>query len=526
MSKKERTYALAKVELFEPTEEVAARAQAAVATLDKKAFAATQQEMISHILENPQDDLQYYKAVYATCGFNLNDDVFVNEEFWNARKSPVLKPANWQHKDKDILGVIYAVEAQYLDGTPIDMENEKIPEDDFELIVHGVVYKYTFPDYAEEIEKRSEAGELFVSMETWFADYAYALLDEANAEMQVVERTERTVALDKYLRCKGGEGQYNGKRVGRVLKGLTFGGMGFVDQPANPRSGGLVHASEDIEIPQTNNLEKNMHDKNEVREAVAAELDERAKAAEYESLKAKVDSLKEDNATASENAQRAAEKAQRAEEALAVSEAVLAKIGEELDEAIAGLGDNPPAEIARIDEAEDKFAAKIAFLGETAKASTDEALKAEIEELKAKVEAFEAAEAEAAKAARTEARTAEVQELLGEDADEEASDKLLAGLIDLEDEEYEARIEALRIVAGKGRPTLEKDGGRGSVEEEGKSGESKVRSPREDRKINVSASLENAEVEETVEPTGGDEPNNSPFHGLASKVGLENENKE
>ena len=513
----QRTFAHAKVTLYKPTEERTQRAQAAVAELPEQGLGMAQKDMISHILENQQDDLQYFKAVYATCGFNLNDDVFVNEEFWNARKSPVLKPANWQHKDKDILGVIYAVEAQYLDGTPIDMESEKVPEDDFELVVHGVVYKYTFPDYADEIQKRSEAGDLYVSMETWFSDYAYALLNDEDV-MAVVERTDATKTLDKSLRCLGGTGQYNGKRIGRVLKGLTFGGMGFVDQPANPRSEGLTFASEDLETPQPNKMEKPiMHDKEVVQEAVKAELNERAQAERLESLESTVASLEAEKATASENAERAASKAKDAELALAL-------IGEALDTAIAGLGDNPPAEIARIDESEDKFAAKIAFLGETAKASSDEAVNAELEELRKFKADVEAAQAEAAKAELAEARKADVQEILGEEADEESVTKILAGLVDLDEEAYAATIETYRVLAGKSKPTIEKDGGQGSVESEGAAGESIVKSaPREDRKINVAASLEDAEVEAAVEPTGGEEEVSSPFEGLDTLV---NKNKE
>jgi len=523
---KQRTYAhAARVEFFKPDDERVLRAQAAVATLEApsdKTAAATQQDMISHILENQQDDLQYFKAVYATCGFNLNDDVFVNEEFWNARKSPVLKPANWQHKDTDILGVIYAVEAQYLDGTPIDMESENVPEDDFELVVHGVVYKYTFPEYAEEIEKRSTAGELYVSMETWFSSFAYALLEED--QMQVVERTEDTLGLDKSLRCLGGTGQFDGKRIGRVLKGLTFGGMGFVDQPANPRSEGLTVASEDTKESQliTNKMEKNMHDENKVQDAVKAELDQRAEANRVSTLEATIETLESDKAVAAENAERAAKKAAEDELALTI-------IGEQLDSAIAGIGDNPPAEIAKIDNAAEgeEFAAKIAFLGETAKASTDEAVLAELEELRKFKSEVDAEKAEAAKAELAEARKADVQEILGEEADEESVAQVLAGLIDLDDEAYAARVETLKIVAGKSRPGLSKDGGQGSVEEEGASGEGRVASaPREDRRINVAASLEDAAVEEAVEPTGGEEVLTSPFSGLATEVRLNKENKE
>lgn len=524
---KQRAYAVAKAELVEPTEECIRFAKAAVAQIPDSRLAtnaAEQKEVISHILENPQDDLQYFKAVYATCGFNLNDDVFIREEFWKARKSPVLKPANWQHKDTDILGVVYAVEAQTLDGAPLDIESEKVPEQDFELIVHGVVYKYTFAERAKEIENRSKANELYVSMETWFSNFAYALLNEDDETIDVVDRTEGTEALDRELRCFGGPGRYNGKRIGRVLKGLTFGGMGFVDQPANPRSDGLVFANTNTnrveEIPHTNQqMEIDMHDETKVREAVAAELNERAKADKLVQLESKVETLEAEKAEAAENAERAAQKAKEDELALAL-------IGEKLDEAIAGLGDNAPAEIAKIDNAGvgGEFAAKIAFLAATAAKTNDEAVQAELDELRQFKADTEAAQAEAEKAARAEARKAEVQELLGEDADEESVDKILAGLAELDEEAYASRIEELKIVAGS-RPGLMKDGGQGSAEEEGKSGESHAKSgPR--HKISVAESLENAEVEETIEPTGGDEVNDSPFQGLAGAIGLGKENKE
>lgn len=512
----QRTYAVARAELLPVTDDVLKSAKAA--------FAATvDTEDTSFSSLEKQEDLLYFKAVYATCGFNLNDDVFINEEFWSARNTPILKPSNWQHKDSDILGVIYAVEAQYLDGTSIDIENDKIPEDDFELIVHGVVYKYTFPDFAQEIEKRSEAGELYVSMETWFNDFSYALLDEDNSTIDVVDRNSKTVALDKYLRCNGGSGQYDKQRIGRVLKGLTFGGMGFVDQPANPRSSGLVYASKKNKVVIQ---EIEMHETNDVGKVVAAELDARERAKRLQSLEKDNERLASEKAEAAQNAERAAEQKQAAEDAKAISEAVLAKVEKLLDSAIAGVGDNAPAEIAKIDNAdsaEEKFAAKISWLAETAKASSEdtdlEAVKAERDELKAKVEKFEAEKAEAEKAARTEARKSDVVELLGEDTNEEDVDKIVAGLVDLDDEAYTERLDTLKLVAAKSRPELDEKGGSGSADEEGKSGESKAKSgPREDHKVNVAASLDKAIVEEAVEPNGQDTEDDTNF-GFAGILG-------
>lgn len=522
MSNKFKTFAVAKCELLEPTKERVGRAQAAVAEMQKEETVAantSQKDLLKFALENKQEDLQYFKAVYATCGFNLNDDVFVNEEFWDARKSPVLKPTNWQHKDKDIIGVIYAVEAQYLDGTPIDIEKDVVPKDDFELIVYGVVYKYTFAEFADEIEKRSKAGELFVSMETWFSDFTYALLDKDSQKMKIVARNDKTIGLDKYLKCFGGVGQYNGQRIGRVLKGMTFGGMGIVDRPANPGSRGLVQAS------GNENMETlKMVESAEVRTAVKAELEERAKAEKAVALEAEVATLKKDNATAAENLQRAAERAERAEEAKKLADAILAKLGKSLEDAVAGVGTTPPPEIAKIDSAktaDEKFAAMIAFLGQTGKAlsGSEAGLKKEVETLKTKVAEFEAAKAAADKTARTNTRKAELKTILGDGSDETV-EKLIKNFADLDDVAYAARLEEVKLVASKSAPTVDHTGGAGKPDAEGKSGESKAGSgPREDRKINVAAALENAAVEQAIEPKSGDNKGSeNPFKGLAELI--------
>ena len=517
MSKKYRAYAEVPFQIIEPTAERVARAQAAVAN---SSAAVQQKDLLSYALENKQEDLLYFKAVYATCGFNLNDDVFVNDEFWKARFSPVLKPTNWQHKDKDILGVIYAVEAQYLDGTPIDVEIENFPTDDFELVVYGVIYKYTFAERAAEIEERSKNGELYVSMETWFDDFAFALLDEKESSIQIVERNATTASLDKYLRCAGGAGQYNGKRIGRVLKGMTFGGMGIVDQPANPRSGGTVHASEDGIDNNQIDLEINLMPE-EIKEAVKAELAERAKAERLVSLEAEVATLTEQNKTVAENLERAAENAKREADAKDISNAILARLGAELDTAIAGV------EIAEVEEAEseeDKLIAKLAWIVKASDVSAElEALKTELEELRTFKAEVDAAKAEAEKAERTEARTAEIKELLGDDVEDETLEAVVAKVLDLDDEAYAEKVEEWKIIAAKSRPVVDLSGGQGGVDEEGATGESKAKSgPREDHKVSASLETADVEVEEHIEPT--EEISEAPELGLAKILKLTKEN--
>src|SRR6185436_11319449 len=193
----------------------------------------------------PQMDLLYLESCFVSAGskagVNDNDDIFTREEAWNARHTPVLKPFNWQHEDKNIVGVIYTVQARDLNGNILDINSNKVPEIDFDLWTEAVIFRLIHPDRAREVEARAKANDLFVSMEAWFDDYGYGLCN-SNGVAKVVARNEQTAYLDKHLRACGGGGKFidpdsgNEMRIGRVLRSITFGGCGLVDHPANKRS--------------------------------------------------------------------------------------------------------------------------------------------------------------------------------------------------------------------------------------------------------------------------------------------------
>lgn len=239
MSQRDKTYIVAKAwEVFEPTEEK----RLAVASLvnTNKAVAT------EGIKLTPQMDLLYLRSclvsVGTTAGINDNDDIFTREAAWAARHTPVLKPMNWQHTDKDILGVIYSVEARDLDGNVLDFASESAPECDYEFWTEAVLYRMIHKDRVSEVETRANANDLFVSMEAWFDDYEYGLCNEKGHLARVVARNESTSFLDKFLKANSGAGSYrdpaSGRdfRIGRVLASITFGGCGLVDRPANKRS--------------------------------------------------------------------------------------------------------------------------------------------------------------------------------------------------------------------------------------------------------------------------------------------------
>tara|TARA_R110000824_G_scaffold209287_1_gene395079 strand:- start:47 stop:1057 length:1011 start_codon:yes stop_codon:yes gene_type:complete len=80
-----------------------------------------------------------------------------------------------------------------------------------------------------------EEGKWFVSMECLFNGFDYAVVtpDGSNS---VIARDENSAFLTKHLRAYGGEGQYEGYKVGRLLKNISFSGKGLVNNPANPNS--------------------------------------------------------------------------------------------------------------------------------------------------------------------------------------------------------------------------------------------------------------------------------------------------
>jgi uncharacterized coiled-coil protein SlyX len=119
-----------------------------------------------------------------------------------------------------------------------------------------------------------EEGKWFVSMECLFAGFDYALLDvEGNAKL--LERNEGSAFLTKHLRAYGGDGEYEGYKIGRSLREISFSGKGLVAKPANPRSV-ILDASKAFCVSSNSNNsvlllqgEKNMSDTNLLEKQLA-----------------------------------------------------------------------------------------------------------------------------------------------------------------------------------------------------------------------------------------------------------------
>jgi len=193
-------------------------------------------QTVEELLGQKQPDLALVVSILVSTGWNRNDDIFTPDEVWAARLSPLHKPMNDNHDATKILGHIVQTRALDKEGNEID--GNDTPPAEFDLEVAGVLYKQfdELRDRVEQIIAKSNAGEMFVSMEAWFPDFGYGLTNEATGVTKLIDRTEATAFLTKHLRIFGGCGEYQGFKVGRVLKDMIFGAQAFVNKPANPES--------------------------------------------------------------------------------------------------------------------------------------------------------------------------------------------------------------------------------------------------------------------------------------------------
>tara|TARA_R110000824_G_scaffold211640_5_gene397561 strand:+ start:1554 stop:3020 length:1467 start_codon:yes stop_codon:yes gene_type:complete len=189
-----------------------------------------------------QLDLHYVNTVLVSTGWNRNDDVFDVQETWLARKTPEDKPFNYEHNPSDVIGHITSNHVIDDYGSVVDdsVPIESLPNK-FHIVTSGVLYRQLSsrdPELAERMEEIIQGiknGEWFVSMEALFSDFDYALIKPDGFE-KVIGRSEESAFLTKHLRSYGGTGEYQGYKVGRVIKNITFSGKGLVRKPANPDS--------------------------------------------------------------------------------------------------------------------------------------------------------------------------------------------------------------------------------------------------------------------------------------------------
>lgn len=202
-------------------------------------FSTNISELVAKAAAEDEDVFKVYSILVST-SWNKNDDVFSPAEVWTSRSTPLYKPTNLEHNEKEIVGSIignWPVDKNF------DLINENISIDQlpdvYHILVASVIYRqWQDPEYQKRTEKliqEIQAGQKSVSMECIFRGFDYAV-ESPQGEYHVIARGENTAFLTQHLRAYGGNGVYQDHKVGRLLRNITFSGKGFVANPANPDS--------------------------------------------------------------------------------------------------------------------------------------------------------------------------------------------------------------------------------------------------------------------------------------------------
>jgi len=362
-------------------------------------------EVAAKVLAENKDqrDLFYLEAVLVSTGWNKNDDVFMSEETWAARNTPEDKQFNFMHDENDIIGHITGSYVVDKDGNRI-ISDEMPPE--FDIITEAVLYNsWTGEENRNRMDQiiaEIEEGKWFVSMECLFAGFDYALIGE-DGNSKLLARDEDSSFLTKHLRAYGGTGEYEGYKIGRSLRDISFSGKGLVSRPANPRSV-ILDSSRAFSLTQPQTLicsplhgDNNMSDTDILEKQLAEVQSELA-------------SAKEDN------------------------DSMKKKIEEKKDKEYAETIDALREEVAAANQEVDKLTSSVKELVEQIEAK-DKEMKDKMEELN-----------KMKKEKKAEARIAALLDL-GFEAEE--VEESMASYEDLDDETFETILAAMKKVANK-----------------------------------------------------------------------------
>jgi len=284
--------------------------------------------------ENKQHDLYYLESVLVSTNWNRNDDVFLADVTWAARNTPEDKPFNFMHDENDIIGHIIGSYVTDTEGNKISDDQEETPAN-FDIITRAVLYNSWMNEENKErmdnIIAEIDEDKWFVSMECLFAGFDYAVIDKTGSQ-QLVTRSDDSSFLTKHLRAYGGTGEYEGYKVGRALRDISFSGKGLVSNPANPRS--IILNSKSIAfsvdgfstMKETNMSESQVQEEQVVKEPVVAE-----------ELNEEVVETVEADAVTDDSTTEATEVAEVAEEVIETAAEETVVTNSETDEAIASL---------------------------------------------------------------------------------------------------------------------------------------------------------------------------------------------
>ena len=223
-------------------EENKVRVYAPIDVQEEVETAAWEKAAVLAFPEEKQGDLQYIRSLLVSAGTNKNGAHFLPSEMMLAHNTIVHKAIDIEHEEDKIIGHMYEAAFMFKDGTQFDptklmAEYTEASQDldalDIDIGVAGVIHKMRFPELADEIF----AGEWKVSMECYFKDF------DIKVGEQIITRDEAMSLgynpddlIGGFVKVMAGQKALGKHFVSRVLRNLTFSGMGIVKNPANPHS--------------------------------------------------------------------------------------------------------------------------------------------------------------------------------------------------------------------------------------------------------------------------------------------------
>ena len=375
------------------------------------------------------DDIYHSYSILVTTSWNKNDDVFPNSEVWAARNTPKYKPANLEHDEKRIVGGI-------IGSWPVDKEFNLIDTassvddlpDSYHILVSSVIYRQwqdqEYKARAEELIRKIEEGNMYVSMECIFRGFDYAI-QTPNMQNHIIARNEETAFLSRHLRAYGGTGEYEGHKVGRLLKNITFSGKGFVERPANPDS--IIFDKDQVFDFAGASVSKNLFSSDN---GVSVRIEQ--------DILSNTDSESEEENSMSDFLN---DQVKELKEALATSQDVVKELTEKVSKANV---EKLEAEIAELNQSVSTLGGSIveAEAKSTEDAEKIEALEASVSELTAAKEAAESAIAQMEKEKKRQARAAA---LIEAGISEEEVEAKLETFASLSEEQFN---DVVSIIAG------------------------------------------------------------------------------
>jgi len=203
---------------------------------------AKEQASVLVFPEERQQDLQYIRSILVSAGTNKNGAHFLPSEMMKSHNTIVNKAIDIEHDESRVIGHIYECAFLFKNGEFFDPQQllaeytaaSNSPDDlDIDVVVAGVIHKMRFPDISEEIAK----GEWKVSMECYFKDFdikiGNTIINRQEAEALGYNPQD---LLGGFVKVMAGTKELGKHFVSRVLRGITFSGMGIVKNPANPHS--------------------------------------------------------------------------------------------------------------------------------------------------------------------------------------------------------------------------------------------------------------------------------------------------